>query len=190
VSPRDKDAVLDLFAGAYRGSPDALAVFIATYPEYAEDLVDYAHELNLQRECGTERSITPGDEAWIEAEVGRVSATRAAAVDPFAGLQPAQYVEAREALGVPSVVIEAFRDRVVNVVSVPLPFLDRLAGQLRVGLAELVRFLEGPPRLAPTLAFKADSAPRAPADKMSFASILGDAGVPADRAAALLAEDD
>ena len=190
MSPPDKDAVLDLFADAYRGSPDALAAFVATYPEHTEDLLDYAHELNLQRECGAERSITPADEAWIEAEVGRMSATRAAAVDPFASLPPAQYVETRKALGVPSVVIEAFRDRVVNVVSVPLPFLDRLAGQLRVGLAELVQFLEGPPRLAPNLAFKADAAPRAPAVKMSFASVLGQAGVSPDRAAALLAEDD
>lgn len=190
MSPPDKDAVLDLFADAYRSSPDALAEFVATYPEHAEDLIDYAHELNLQRECGAERSITPADEAWIEAEVGRMSATRASEIDPFAGMQPTQYVETRKALGVPSVVIEAFRDRVVNVVSVPLPFLDRLAGQLRVGLAELVQFLEGPPRLAPNLAFKADAAPSAPAVKMSFASVLGQAGVSPDRAAALLAEDD
>ncbi len=182
--------VLDLFAIAYQRSPDALAKFLATYPEHAEDLVDYAHELNLQRECAAERSITPADEAWIEAEVGRISTMRTAAVDPFAGLQPSQYLEARKALGVPSVVLEAFRDRVVNVVSVPLTFLDRLAAQLRVGLAELIQFLEGAPRLAPNLAFKADAAPRAPTDKMSFASILGQAGVPADRAAVLLAEDE
>ncbi|WP_375461440.1 hypothetical protein [uncultured Enterovirga sp.] len=153
-------------------------------------MVDYAHELNLQRECQAERSITPADEAWIEAEVRRLSSARTAAVDPFAGLQPSQYVEIRKALGVPSVVLQAFRDRVVNVVSVPLPFLGRLAGQLRTGHAELVRFLAGPPRLPPNLAFKADAAPRAPADKMSFASVLGQAGVSADQVAALLAEDD
>ena len=190
MSPPATVEVLALFAVAYRRSPDVLAAFLAAYPDHAEDLVDYAHELNLRRDCVGERSVTPEDEAWIEAEVDRMSAMRTASADPFAGLQPAHYVAARKALGVPGVVLEAFRDRVVDVVSVPLPFLDRLAGQLRVGLAELTRFLQGPPRLAPNLAFKADAAPRAPADKISFASVLSQAGVPTDRATSLLAEGD
>ena len=190
MSPAGRDAVLDLFASAYRCHPDALGEFLATYPEHADDLIDYAHELNLLREGSRDRSITPADEAWIEAAASHATAAVVPSVDPFAGLQPGRLVETRKALGVPSVVLEAFRDRIVDVATVPLPFLDRLAGQLRVGLAELARFLEGPPRLTRNLAFKSDAAPRAPSEKLSFGSVLGQAGVPADRASALLAEDD
>lgn len=190
MSTPDRDSILDLFVCAFKASPDALAAFVARYPEHAEDLVDCATELNLQRESEADRSITPADEAWIDAEVGRVSAMADAAIDPFAGLQPTQFVQIRKTLGVPSVVVEAFRDRLVNIVSVPLSFLDRLAAQLSVGLADLVHFLEGPPRLSPYLAFKADEAPRATAVKISFAAVLEQAGVSADKAAELLAEDD
>lgn len=187
--PITTSQILDLFAVAYRESSDALAEFLGKYPDYAEALIDYAHEINLQRECARERSITPEDELWIDAEVKRSSSAREAVADPFAAWQPRQYVEAREALGVPSAVLTAFRDRLVSVASVPLPFLDRLARLLRVGLADLVAFLEGSPRLAGNAVYKANVAPEAPAVKISFESILTQAGVSADKVSALLEED-
>jgi len=187
--PFTSSQVLDLFAVAYRGSSDALAEFLAKYPEYAEALIDYAHELSLQRECAGERSITPEDELWIDAQVSRISAARSVVADPFAAWQPSQYVEARKALGVPSAVLTAFRDRLVSVASVPLPFLDHLARLLKVGMADLVAFLEGSPRLAGNAVYKSDAAPEAPAEKVSFESILAQAGIPADKVSALLEED-
>lgn len=187
--PITSSQVLDLFAVAYRGSSEALAEFLAKYPGYAEALIDYAHELNLQRACAGERSITPEDELWIDAQVSRISAARSVVADPFAAWQTSQYVEARKALGVPSAVLTAFRDRLVSVASVPLPFLDRLARLLRVGMADLVAFLEGSPRLTGNAVYKADAAPEAPAEKVSFESILAQAGVPADKVSALLEED-
>jgi hypothetical protein len=187
--PIRRSQVLDLFAAAYRESTAALAEFLVKYPDHADALVDYAHQLNLQRECAGERSITPEDELWIEAQVSRISAARSAITDPFAAWQPSQYVEARKVLGVPSAVLIAFRDRLVNVASVPLPFLQHLAELLKVGMADLVVFLEGSPRLAANTSYKADAAPGAPPEKVNFESILAQAGVPADRVSALLEED-
>lgn len=181
--------VLDLFAAAYRESTAALAEFLVKYPELADALVDYAHQLNLQRECAGDRSITPEDELWIEAQVSRISAARSAISDPFAAWQPSQYAEARKVLGVPSAVLIAFRDRLVNVASVPLPFLQHLAELLKVGMADLVVFLEGSPRLAADTSYKANAAPGAPAEKVDFESILAQARVPADKVSALLEED-
>ena len=99
--PIRSSQVLDLFAAAYRESTAALAEFLVKYPELADALVDYAHQLNLQRECAGDRSITPEDELWIEAQVSRISAARSAISDPFAAWQPSQYVEARKVLGYP-----------------------------------------------------------------------------------------
>jgi hypothetical protein len=178
-----------MFASVYRESADALADFLARYPEHAEELVDYAHEISLQRECAGDTSITPEDELWIEAQVARMSATRSAAMDPFAAWQSSQYVEARKALGVPTAVLTAFRDRLVAVPSVPLAFLDRFADILKIRMSELVTFLEGSPRLATNIVYKADAAPRAPTEKISFESILNQAGVPTERVSALLQED-
>lgn len=187
--PIRSSLVLDQFAAAYRQSTAALAEFLGKYPELADALVDYAHQLNLQRECAGERSITPEDEVWIEAQVSRISAARSAINDPFASWQPSQYAEARKVLGVPSAVLTAFRDRLVNVASVPLPFLQHLAELLKVGMADLVVFLEGGPRLAANTSYKANAAPGAPAEKVDFEAILAQAGVPADRVSALLEED-
>ncbi len=187
--PIRSSQVLDLFATAYRESTAALAEFLVKYPELADALVEYAHQLNLQRECAGERSITPEDELWIEAQVSRISAARSAISDPFAAWQPSQYVEARKVLGVPAAVLIAFRDRLVNVASVPLPFLKHLAELLKVGMADLVIFLEGSPRLAANTSYKANAAPGAPAEKADFESILAQAGVPADKVSALLEED-
>lgn len=187
--PIRSSQVLDQFAAAYRQSTAALAEFLGKYPELAVALVDYAHELNLQRECAGERSITPEDEVWIEAQVSRISAARSAINDPFATWQPSQYAEARKVLGVPSAVLTAFRDRLVNVASVPLPFLQHLAELLKVGMADLVVFLEGSPRLAANTSYKANAAPGALAEKVDFKAILAQAGVPSDRVSALLEED-
>lgn len=187
--PIRSSQVLDQFAAAYRESTAALAEFLGKYPELADALVDYAHQLNLQRECAGERSITPEDEVWIEAQVSRISAARSAINDPFAAWQPSQYAEARKVLVVPSAVLTAFRDRLVNVASVPLPFLQHLAELLKVGMADLVVFLEGSPRLAANTSYKANAAPGAPAEKVDFKAILAQAGVPADRVSALLEED-
>lgn len=184
-----RSQVLDLFAGAYRESPTALAEFLVKYPDFAGELVDYAHQLNLQRECAGERSISPEEELWIEAQVSHISAGRSAVGDPFAAWQPSQYVEARKALGVPSAVLTAFRDRLVSVSSVPFPVLERLAELLKVRMSDLVAFLEGSPRLSPGTAYKANTAPGASLEKVSFESILTQAGVPSDKVSALLEED-
>jgi hypothetical protein len=182
--------VLDLFAIAYRESTEALADFVARYPERADELVDYAHEINLQRECAGEMSITPGEEIWIEEQVAKMSAVRSAIIDPFAAWQPSQYVEARKSLGVPTAVLTAFRDRLVALPSVPFAFLEDLADLLKVKMSELAAFLEAPPRLANNIAYKADSAPGMSTDKITFEAVLTQAGVSAEKAAALLERDD
>lgn len=189
IPPVASSRILDAFAAARGKGVNPLAEFLAAYPEHAEDLVGYAHELELQKAHAGEGSITPDDEAWIEAQVEGMLAKRPAVVDPFARWQPSRFAEARKVLGVPSAVLTAFSDRLVNVATVPLPFLDRLTQLLGVGLPDVVAFLEAGPRLSADVAYKADAAPVAAAEKISFETILKHAGVPPERVSMLLEED-
>lgn len=72
------DGILDQFAVAYCENVDALARFLAKYPEHTSDLIDYAHELNLvQAHKGDEnRELTAEEKAWLDNEVARMSSLR------------------------------------------------------------------------------------------------------------------
>ena len=153
-------------------------MFCADYPDRASEFVGLAHEIALQKSLSGDAPLSADDEAWI-AEAGVSQAQ--VAPDPFAAIHPSSYSGIREALGIPGVVVNSFRDRFVAVASVPIDFLEDMARVLDTGIVDLVRYLEGPPRLAAATSHKSDRAPQAPTDKMSFDQVLQDAGVSEER---------
>jgi hypothetical protein len=183
----DTDGLLEMFAVAYRRDPGQLAVFCAGYPDLARQFLGLAHEMALQGALASDTPLDAREEAWI-AEACAVRNTPP--TDPFAALKPQAYVAVRQALDVPGVVVNAFRDRMVAATTVPLDFLENMAFELRTSLVEFARYLEGPPKMARATSHKADVAPEAPTEKMSFEEILTDAGVPAERRQELLSGTD
>lgn len=174
----DRERLLEKFATAYRADSDLLLKFCADYPDQASEFVGLAHEIALLKSFSGDAPLDAEDEAWI-AEAGVDQAKVAS--DPFAAINPRSYSGIREALGIPGVVVNSFRDRFVAVATVPIDFLEDMARVLGTGIVDLVRYLEGPPRLAAATSHKSDRAPRAPVEKMSFDRVLQDAGVSEER---------
>lgn len=184
-----------LYALAEAGGDDAaLAELVGRYPQFADELLDLAQELRAI-EADAAMPFTP-DEAWESgswtrfAEATGVAAAPAAVVDPFANLSSTRQVEIRQALGVPSMVLNAFRDRQIDPDSVPRPFFRQLAQLLSVAIEELKACLALPERLSPVMQYKADNNPGAASAKVAFADLLEQAMVPAERRATLLRDED
>ena len=181
------DEILTRFALAFRQDSGALGLYCRDHPELAKKLIDLAHELAMQQSLAGDAPLDAATVRWIEAACAEGARQ---GTDPFAGLGSQGYQALRESLDVPSVVLNAFRDRMVSGGTVPLSFLERLAGALQTGMVELATYLAGPPKLAQSASHRAARAPRAGADKISFSDLLTQAGVPSERQADLLAEDD
>lgn len=193
-----REEVLDSFAVEPNPGRDTLERYLRTYPAFAADLVDLARELS--------RSVAPDDAPLSSADLARIDAAwhrhfapvqRAASVpspalkqvtDPFATLSVADLRTVARDLGVPRQVLTAFRERRVDLASVPSAFLMRLAAAVRSTHEALAAALAGPPAVDPAWSYKSNTKPSAE-ELIPFERLLRDAGVPdADRAALLKEE--
>lgn len=187
------EEILLAFAVEPQRDSATLERYLKAYPHLADQLIDLSLDLRLQH--ATEEITAPTDEAWVEASLAafrEASSARASEpfVDPFASIKPAELVALRQSLGVPSGVIKGFSSRLVDIMSVPTSFIDALAQGLRTTADELRRFMVGPPRLALGVSYKADKAPTAEQEKISFEDLLKQNKVPEDQLQRLLASRD
>ena len=178
--------ILAAFLRDLRESPDALSRYCLAHPALRPDFIALAHERALQETLSDEMSIDPA----LERAIAAAQAGSQSVPDPFAGLDVAAYGALRRSLDVPSLILNAFRDRAVAAGTVPLAFLERIADGLGIGLNDLAAFLGGPPKLAGSAQYKADGVPQATDTKLNFATLLDEAGVAPGRAAELLADED
>lgn len=178
--PMTRDEVLYAFAVEEDGGRDTLMRYLTAYPQYAYDLLDLSREL-----------VHPVlDEPFSAADEQRVSA----AVARFRGgivkqapvpLASQAFNVAAERLQLPLLAMLAFRERRIDLTSVPARFLERLAGALETSLDQLRAFLSQPAMVSATRQSKSRVKPAA-ATKVSFEKILRDAGVEAERVQALI----
>ncbi|RSY79351.1 hypothetical protein DAH66_17450 [Sphingomonas koreensis] len=181
--PSSTDILAD-FASNFRRDSSVFGDYCARYPALARDFTDLAHELQLQDSLAGDAPLDAAAERWIAAAIQVENAV----ADPFARLDAPAYGALRQALDIPGIVLNAFRDRLVAAGTVPLAFLERLADGLGTGLGDLATYLAGAPKRAPAAQYKADGVPEAPTEKLSFLTLLDEAGVSPERSAALLDE--
>lgn len=164
--------VLKAFAMDFEPGIGTLKLYLAQYPEHAAALVDLSGELS--------REIS--DETPNAADLAVVTSRMARLRDDTVSLEflqaaPAtQFIDAAEALSLPMSVGIAFRERRIDVASLPRRLLARLAGELRASIETLVSYLELPPQASALRARKSNVKPTAP-EKVSFERVLRDAGV-------------
>ncbi|WP_312366054.1 hypothetical protein [Ensifer sp.] len=187
------EEILLSFAVEQEHDKATLERYLRLYPGLSDALISLSLDLRLQR--ATEGTTVPADEAWVEASLAAFRATSpsqapAPVVDPFANVSPQDLVNLRRALDVPSGVIQGFSSRLVDIASVPAWFVDALARGLRSTVDDLRRFMAAPPRLASGVSYKADDAPVAEQEKITFEDLLKQCKVPDERRQQLLVSRD
>lgn len=179
--------VLEAYAVEQDHGGLTLQRYLRDYPEYVAELVDLSRELSRFSE-NRDEPIAATDRALIEEAWSRHPACAPqSSVDLLAALRVEDLRSLKERLGIPRSVLTAFRERRIQVASVPKRFLNRFADALGSPLEKLIAALELP---GPTLkrSYKSDSKPQA-ASTSTFEQHLIDAGLTAEERAALMAED-
>lgn len=177
--PMSRDEVLYAFAVEDDVGRDTLTRYLAAYPQYADDLVDLSRELVR---IVPDEPLSEADERRVGAAVARFRGGVKRTPPPIA---PQAFNAAAERLQLPLLAMVAFRERRVDLASVPVRFLDRLARALETTLDELRSFLSQPPMVSAARQSKSRVKPVS-ATKMPFDKVLRDAGVDSERVQELI----
>lgn len=183
-----RESVLDAFAVESERGRSTLERYLRLYPEYAGELIDLSRELSRATYEGAS-PLSAADQALIDAAWSQhAKAMPALTADPFVTLTVDEWRGVARGLDVPRQVVTALRERRITFTSIPRRFLRRFAEAARITAQELEASW-GPAQLAVARSFKADGKPTA-GEQITFEQVLIDAGVPAEKRAQLLAEDD
>ncbi len=191
--------VLDAFAVEPDPGRETLERYLRMYPAFAADLVDIARELSRPvAEDDTPLSAADAarvDAAWYRHLAPSPSTAPAPnlvpgrVTDPLAALSVADLRTVARDLGVPRQVLTAFRERRVDVASVPCAFMARLAAAVHSTHEALAAVLAQPPALDRSWSYKSDTKPSGEAP-IPFEHLLREAGVSDADRMTLLADTD
>ncbi len=171
-----RDDVLNDFSIEFDYSKETLLKFVREFPEYANDLVDLSIE--LFREVDESRPLTLENKVSIQSAMDRFRNELALQQEPV-NIAPQLFLNAANELQLPRQVLMAFGGRRVELASIPLHFLEKLAGILKVTITQLQAFLSLPPQ-QPQRSYKSNVKPTA-SDKVSFEKVLRDALIPEEK---------
>jgi hypothetical protein len=178
--PMTRDEVLYAFAVEDDGGRDTLMRYLTAYPQYTHDLVDLSRELTR---TALDEPLSAADALRVNSAVARYRAGTVKQAPVTLASQA--FNVAAERLQLPLFAMLAFRERRVDLASVPARFLERLAGALETSLDQLRAFLSQPAMVSAARQSKSRVKPAA-ATKVSFEKVLRDAGVEVARVQALI----
>ncbi|MDN7560354.1 hypothetical protein [Burkholderia orbicola] len=179
--PMTRDEILYAFAVEETDDRETLKRYLAKYPQYAHDLIDLSRE--LARPASDDEPLSAADAERVAVAVARFHAGTVPR-PPFS-FAAKTFNMAAERLQLPALVFVSFRERRVDLASVPARFLERLAEAMEGTSEQLRTFLAQPPMVAAARQSKSRVKPTAAA-KVSFEKVLRDAGVEADQVQTLI----
>lgn len=167
IDPKDRETILYAFAVEPSHDRTTLDRYLAKYPELTEELIDVAFELRLaeaESHIPTQAEATTGlgpQQAWQKLIAGGpAKATAGTKPRTFMSKFRGQaFADLATRLNVPRSILTAFRDRLVEPLSVPEQFLRRFADAAESSLEEVREYLSNPPLVIATAQFKADKKP-------------------------------
>jgi hypothetical protein len=177
--------VLRAFAMDFEPGTDVLQRYLARYPDHALALIDLSMELT--REFDNESPLGAAEFDLVATGMARLRDETRTLQSLQA--QPAKvFAEAIKLLALPMQVGLAFRERRIDVSTLPQRVLEKMAEALKTSTETLLSFLALPPEAPLARARKSSVKPAAP-EKVSFERILQDAGVDEQRISNLLREE-
>ena len=184
-----KEDVLYAFAMEATSGSDTLAQYLRDYPQYAAELIDLSYELSCEVD-ENEMPLSVEDRALIDsAWEQHAKALPNENIDPLMSMSIAQQRELAQYLDIPRQVISAFRERRVDLTSVPNRFLARFASMANSTVE--IMFGNGT-ELSPAAhlskSYKADNKPTAQTS-ITFEQLLIEANVSAEKLALLMQDE-
>ncbi len=179
------DDVLRALAMDFEPGTGVLQRYLAQYPEHAVALIDLSMELTRE----FDDDVPPG-----AAEFDLVAAGMARLRENTTTLQSLQaapaktFAEAIKVFNLPLQVGLAFRERRIDVATLPQRVLAKMAEALQTSTEALHSYLALPPEAPLARARKSAVKPAVPG-KVSFERVLQDAGVDEQRISNLLREE-
>lgn len=179
------DDVLRAFAMDFEPGAGVLQRYLAQYPEHSLALIDLSMELTRE----LDDDVPPG-----AAEFDLVSAGMARLQESTTTLQSLQaapakvFTEAINALALPMQVGLAFRERRIDVATLPQRMAAKMAEALKTSTETLLSYLALPAVAPMARARKSTVKPAAP-EKVSFERVLRDAGLDDQSISNLLREE-
>ncbi len=162
----------------------ALQRYLAQYPEHSSALIDLSMELTREFDDdvppgAAEFDLVAAGMARLRVNIVTLQALEAAPAKVFA--------DAIRALSLPMQVGLAFRERRIEVATLPQRVLTKMAEALQTSAETLLSYLVLPPETPLARARKSAVKPAAPG-KVSFEKVLKDAGVDEQSISNLLRE--
>ncbi|MFK4488896.1 hypothetical protein [Bradyrhizobium sp. USDA 336] len=183
-----REDVLDAFAVEPNHGRATLERYIVEFPQFAAELVDLSRELSRSI-AEDDAPLSSQEEALINrAWTRHVEAAPRALVDPLANLSVDELRDVAQRLDVPRQVVTAFRERRVDLNSVPSGFWALFAAAVRTTVDVLKQSLALPAQPTFARSYRADDKPAVELN-LSFERILIDAGVSEEKRAKLMAGD-
>jgi hypothetical protein len=189
ASEPSRDEVLDAFAVEPSFGRETLERYLRNYPQFALELVDLSRELS-RAVVENEGTLSAEESLAIDAAWKRLMETAPTSIaDPFATLTINELRDLATRLDVPRQVITAFRERKVDVSTVPKAFMAEFAALLKTAAEQFMIILSAPSQVSVSRSYKADERPDGNA-RISFEQVLIEAGVAEERRASLMARRD
>lgn len=179
------DDVLRAFAMDFQPGTGVLQRYLAEYPEHSLALIDLSMELTRE----FDDTIPPGHAEFDLVAAGMARLRENAATLQSLEAAPAKvFTEAISALALPMQVGLAFRERRIEVATLPHRIAAKMAEALKTSTETLLSYLALPAVAPMARARKSAVKPVAP-EKVSFERVLQDAGVDEQSISNLLREE-
>lgn len=179
------DDVLRAFAMAFEPGAGVLQRFLEQYPEHSLALVDLSMELT--REFDDDAPSGGPELDFAAAGVARLK-ERTTTLQSLQAAPAKVFTEAIKVLALPMQVGLAFRERRIDVATLPLRVAAKMSEALNTSAETLLSYLALPAMAPMARARKSAVKPAAP-EKVSFERVLRDAGLDGQSISNLLREE-
>lgn len=146
-------------------SPKVIKAAIGANPEHREEILRFALEWHAGCDSEDDSDVPPLPAPDLSAF------GIAAAVDPFAGKSNTELKQTAEDCDIPLSILIKLEQRSIDVETIPLLLLRRLAACLATGLDGLIGFLSQSPTLSPHTSYRSEKPPEV-AGRVSFGSVV------------------
>lgn len=175
IPSEELDDILFELAATERLDPEGVKATIARHPQFAREILEFAIDwVEADALRGPENSERAADTAAaaLEADLARFWAGEAAEViNPFDGIEPSQLRAMASECEIDVTILMQLCRRLIEVATIPLTLVERLAEGLRTTPKLFINFMEGPPTAAAADYKSPDGAPRV-GEKISFSEAI------------------